>query len=86
MGLPVFGRGLPYHLPGVVDPESVAIVSTKRAEIGCFLAGNVNDKTMRLGERERCEPNTWSCGQDKVAQGAAVVNVHQILRQTLRQG
>ena len=42
MGLPVFGRGLPYHLPGVVDPESVAIVSTKRAEVGYFLAVRVS--------------------------------------------
>ena len=86
MELPVVSRGVPYHLPRVVDPDSEAIVSTECAKVGCFLAVKVNEYSMLLGERGRCEPNSQDCGQDKVAQCVAVVNVHQILRQRLRQG
>jgi hypothetical protein len=81
MVLPVGSSvGAPYHLPGVVDRGSDTIVSTKRAEIGYFLAVKVNEKSVLLGEHGRCEPDTQDCRQDKVAQGAAVVNVHQILK------
>jgi hypothetical protein len=72
--------GVPYHLPGVVDPGSVAIASsTECAKVDCFLAVKVNEKSTLLGEHGRCEPNSQDCTQDKVAQGIAGVNVRQIL-------
>ena len=51
--------GVPYHPPSIVDPGSVASVSTECAEIGCFLAVKVNDKRRKpLGEGGRCEPTS----------------------------
>ena len=44
MGLPVGSLGVPYHLPRVVDPVSVAIVSTECAEIGHAYAIRARDE------------------------------------------
>jgi hypothetical protein len=80
MALPAISPGYPgypYHPPGVVDPVSGAKVSTECAKGSRFLAVKVNEKSVLLGEHGRCEPDTQDCGQDKVAQFAAVVNVHQ---------
>ena len=46
--LPVVSRGFPYHLPRVVDPGSVAIVSTECAEIGHAYAIRARDEGMVL--------------------------------------
>ena len=40
--------GVPYHLPRVVDPVSVAIVSTECAEIGHAYAIRARDEGMGL--------------------------------------
>ncbi len=48
MELPVGSRGLPYHLPRVVDPVSAAIVSTECAEIGHAYAIRARDEGMGL--------------------------------------
>ena len=52
--LPVGSRGLPYHLPRVVDPGSVAIVSTECAEIGHAYAIRARDEGMG------CPLSVWS--------------------------
>ena len=59
MGLPVGSHGFPYHLPRVVDPGSVAIVSTECAEIGHAYAIRARDEGMGLpvGSR-RITPTT----------------------------
>ena len=44
--LPVLG--FPYHLPGVVDPVSVAIVSTECAKIGHACTIRARDEGMGL--------------------------------------
>jgi hypothetical protein len=78
MGRPVVSIGVPCHLSFVIDPRSGgAIFPTECAKVGYFRAIKVNEQSTRLGEGGRCEANTQDCGQDKVAQSVAAVNVHQ---------
>ena len=54
--LPVVSRGVPYHLPRVVDPVSHAIVSTECAEIGHAYAIRARDEGMDLPVGSRRSP------------------------------